>query len=152
MAPTTGILQEDLHLRRDNLQQRDMSVREDTVICQGGDVPEDLSLPTRLLEGQTLWGRGLQLILDLLFKLLYGLIRVHLDDEIHTTPLLHCHLDVSCKLEGRGQRGVKSTFRCLRSNVPFRDFPGDPVVKTSPSSTGSVGLIPGWGTKIPHAS
>ena len=26
-----------------------------------------------------------------------------------------------------------------------------PVVKTSPSNTGSVGLTPGQGTKIPHA-
>ena len=33
-----------------------------------------------------------------------------------------------------------------------RDFPGGPVVKTSPSNAGVVGLIPGWGTKIPHAS
>ena len=32
-----------------------------------------------------------------------------------------------------------------------RDFPGDPVVKTSSSSAGSMSLIPGWGSKIPHA-
>ena len=32
------------------------------------------------------------------------------------------------------------------------DFPGDPVVKTSPSNIGGVGLIPGQGAKIPHAS
>ena len=32
-----------------------------------------------------------------------------------------------------------------------KDFPGDPVVETSPSSAGSVGSIPGQGTKIPHA-
>ena len=32
------------------------------------------------------------------------------------------------------------------------DFPGGPVVGTSPSSAGSVGLIPGWGAKIPHAA
>ena len=32
-----------------------------------------------------------------------------------------------------------------------RDFPGGPVVKTSPSSAGVAGvMIPGWGTKIPH--
>ena len=29
------------------------------------------------------------------------------------------------------------------------DFPGGPVVKTSPSNAGS---IPGWGARIPHAS
>ena len=31
------------------------------------------------------------------------------------------------------------------------DFPGGPVVKTSPSSSGGVGSIPSQGTKIPHA-
>ena len=33
-----------------------------------------------------------------------------------------------------------------------RDFPGGPVVKTSPSNAGGAGLIPGQGAKIPHAS
>ena len=33
-----------------------------------------------------------------------------------------------------------------------RDFPGSPGVKTSPSNAGVAGLIPGWGTKIPHVS
>ena len=32
-----------------------------------------------------------------------------------------------------------------------RDFPGGPVVKTSPSNAGGEGLIPGRGAKIPHA-
>ena len=41
--------------------------------------------------------------------------------------------------------------------VPFpkmskRDFPGGPVVKTSPSNAGGVGSIPGWGARIPHTS
>ena len=33
-----------------------------------------------------------------------------------------------------------------------RDYPGGPVVKTSPSSEESGGSIPGHVTKIPHAS
>ena len=33
-----------------------------------------------------------------------------------------------------------------------RDFPAAPVVKTLPSNSWGVGLIPGQGTKIPHAS
>ena len=43
-------------------------------------------------------------------------------------------------------------------SVPFsekvlhRDFPGGPVVKTSPSKAGGICLIPGLGAKIPHAS
>ena len=32
------------------------------------------------------------------------------------------------------------------------DFPGGPVVKTLPSNTGEVGLIPGQGTEISYAS
>ena len=32
------------------------------------------------------------------------------------------------------------------------DFPGSPVVKTSPSNAGDAGLITGQGAKIPHAS
>ena len=31
------------------------------------------------------------------------------------------------------------------------DFPGGPVVKTLHFQGRSTGLIPGWGTKIPHA-
>ena len=31
------------------------------------------------------------------------------------------------------------------------DFPGSPVVKTSPSNAGGAGPIPGRGAKIPHA-
>ena len=34
----------------------------------------------------------------------------------------------------------------------LRDFPGGPVVKTSPSNAGGAGSIPGWGAKIPYAS
>ena len=37
------------------------------------------------------------------------------------------------------------------SKQSVRDFPGDPVVKNSPSNAEDVGLIPGRGTKIPHA-
>ena len=33
-----------------------------------------------------------------------------------------------------------------------RDFPGGPVVKYLSSNAGDVGLIPGWETKIPHAT
>ena len=32
-----------------------------------------------------------------------------------------------------------------------RDFPGGPVVKNLPSNAGDTSLIPGQGTKIPHA-
>ena len=32
------------------------------------------------------------------------------------------------------------------------DFPGDPVVKNLPCSVGDIGLIPSWGTEIPHVT
>ena len=32
-----------------------------------------------------------------------------------------------------------------------KDFPIIPVVETLPSNGGDASLIPGWGTKIPHA-
>ena len=34
----------------------------------------------------------------------------------------------------------------------MRDFPGGPVVKHPLSNAGDMSLIPGWGTKIPHAT
>ena len=41
----------------------------------------------------------------------------------------------------------------LRVNIlQTQEFPGSLVVKTSSSSTGSMGPIPGQGAKIPHAS
>ena len=33
-----------------------------------------------------------------------------------------------------------------------RHFPGGPVVKNLPCNAGDLGLIPGWGTKTPHAT
>ena len=36
-----------------------------------------------------------------------------------------------------------------KNNTPG-DFPGGPVVKNLLSNAGDMGLIPGWGTKIPH--
>ena len=34
----------------------------------------------------------------------------------------------------------------------WRDFPDGPVVKNPPCNAWDVGSIPGWGTKIPHAT
>ena len=34
----------------------------------------------------------------------------------------------------------------------LKDLPGSPVVKTSLPNAGGMGLIPGLGAKIPHAS
>ena len=40
----------------------------------------------------------------------------------------------------------------LRKKWNKGDFPGGPVVKTSPSNAMGAGSIPGGGAKIPHAS
>ena len=40
----------------------------------------------------------------------------------------------------------------LGSKLEGRDFPRGPVVKKLPSHAGDMGLIPGWGTKIPDAA
>ena len=41
-----------------------------------------------------------------------------------------------------------SSLKCKRVG----DFPDGPVVKNQPCDAGDAGLIPGWGTKIPHAT
>ena len=52
--------------------------------------------------------------------------------------------------------GMKTEYIILREisqsqKGKYWDFPGSPVVKTLPSNAGGMGLIPGWGAKIPHA-
>ena len=51
---------------------------------------------------------------------------------------------------------IPISFQKAHSIPPLKhspwDFPGSPVVKTSPSSAGGAGSIPGWGAKMPHAS
>ena len=39
----------------------------------------------------------------------------------------------------------------INLNLYLRDFPGGPVVKTSPANAGSASSIPGRGAKIPDA-
>ena len=41
---------------------------------------------------------------------------------------------------------------CSKTNSPQRGFPGGPVVTNSPFNAGDLGLIPGLGTKISHAT
>ena len=51
--------------------------------------------------------------------------------------------------EGKG--GVSYSAGAAITKCHRGDFPGGPVVKTSLSSAGGVGSIPGQGAKIPHA-
>ena len=48
------------------------------------------------------------------------------------------------------QKKIKKKEKTL-SGVLRTAVQGFPVVKTSPSKTDNVGLIPGWGAKIPYA-
>ena len=47
---------------------------------------------------------------------------------------------------------LNAYIRKAKKEEQIRDFPGGPVVKNPPSNTLDTGLIPGWGTKIPHAT
>ena len=46
---------------------------------------------------------------------------------------------------------IRSVYLIVLESKVFWDFPGGPVVKTSPSNAGDVGSIPGRAAKIPHA-
>ena len=50
---------------------------------------------------------------------------------------------------------MSSGLNNMTSFLKIRDFwglPGGPVVKNLPCSGGYAGSVPGWGTKIPHAT
>ena len=47
---------------------------------------------------------------------------------------------------------VNATITVSPKKGPIRDFLGGPAVNTLPSNAGSVGSIPGQGTKIPQAA
>ena len=42
--------------------------------------------------------------------------------------------------------------KILQLKMENRDFPGSLVVKIHASNGGGMGLVPGWGTQIPHAT
>lgn len=82
VAPPIGILHKDLDLAGEGLHQTEANVGEDAVRGQGALGIEELSLATRLLEGQLLHAQGTPALPDLLLNLLYGLIRVHPKDQV----------------------------------------------------------------------
>ena len=46
-----------------------------------------------------------------------------------------------------------NSYIILLKNKPLTgDFPGCPIVKTSPSDAEGEGSVPGWGAETPHAS
>ena len=50
------------------------------------------------------------------------------------------------------QRPISQGSRDFASNLPsFRDFSGDPLIKTLPSNVGGMGSNLGQGTKVSHA-
>ena len=78
--------------------------------------------------------------------------------------MLPCLCEIERWGEGRQKESEETGFNLMtRFIVPekkkqkqtkknIKDFPGDPVVETSPSCAGGEGLIPGQGAKIPCAS
>ena len=78
------------------------------------------------------------------------------------SPALHHHAPSkeprpASSLRGLGLGQLRSVKAACLPPTSFsvcltngRDFPGGPVVKNLPSTAGDVGLIPGWGTKIPY--
>ena len=48
------------------------------------------------------------------------------------------------------QTHLKDTY--IPTLKQHKDLPGGPGVKNPACSAGGVGLIPGWGTKSPHAT
>ena len=52
---------------------------------------------------------------------------------------------------GRKERDIYPAKWTIK-NRHDGDFPGGPVVQNLPSNAGDTGLIPGRGTKIPHAA
>ena len=50
----------------------------------------------------------------------------------------------------RWTKNCKFLINCNHMKNISGDFPGGPVVKTSPSSAGRTGSTPGWGIEIPH--
>ena len=53
---------------------------------------------------------------------------------------------------GTCNQGTLQDAGNVTKNFMCEDFPGGPVVKTPPCNARDVGLIPGHGTKIPHAA
>ena len=57
---------------------------------------------------------------------------------------------ISCG-DQKSVTGTKSK-ECVHIKKSNKDFPGGLVVKNPPSNAGDAGSIPGWGTRIPHAT
>ena len=51
------------------------------------------------------------------------------------------------KIASNNSKNLENIFQTLK-NV-FGDFPGHPVVKTSPSKAWGAGSVPGWAAKTP---
>ena len=66
-----------------------------------------------------------------------------------TSPLLKRMATVFYSKHTHIPTNPEKTFT---SDTAFWDFSGGPVVKNLPSNARGEGLIPGWGTKISHAT
>ena len=71
----------------------------------------------------------------------------------HPGPVPGCAAtEEACRVGAEGYSlSLDDLQECCLSN-PHGDFTGGPVVKNPPCNTEDVGLIPGQGTRIPHAT
>ena len=61
-------------------------------------------------------------------------------------------LPLFCSVEHCSNKSMFKKRSILKLHEKYKDFPGGPVVKNPPSNARDMGLIPGWGTKIPQAT
>ena len=71
--------------------------------------------------------------------------------ETENLPRLD-HKEIENLSRPTASKEIESVLKNLSTKKSPGDFPGGPVVKNSPSNAGDVGLIPGRGTKSPHAT
>ena len=68
-------------------------------------------------------------------------------DALTSEPAIHKREKIIPKMV---KDGIISKNNCFKRHSG--DFSGSLVLEHPPSSTGDTDLIPGWGTKIPHAA
>ena len=74
-----------------------------------------------------------------------------IEQYLHSFILHKCLLKIVISiLGGEGKTIRAKSLSIIKKSIGH--FPGGPVVKNPPSNSGDTGLIPGQGTKIPHAA
>ena len=135
----------------------------------GKDPPDSQGKEAGVVTGRWHWGTSERLVDDILFPELRTIWFVHfvkIHQTTHTCALLCTFITLHFKRKKKSSQinpaplpGFRPElevqdegFRLHKREKLGGDFLCGPVVKKPPSNAGDVGSIPGWGTKIPHAS